>query len=260
MFGPKFYIQIASLLIGIPLQLLLIAALLRGAYRRFPFVFIYAILDFLTTVLEIPPAFDYVRGHHRSSASLPMLYWPTEILMHVVVYAVVMSLIYKATERLGSRRTLRAALIVGAVLIATISFGIHYDPSARVEERYIWVTSWNRDLNFTAAVLDLALWALLISQRSTDRSILMLSGGLGIQFAGDAIGASIQQLAVQNRSRAIGLSGSIFTVATSLVFLYIWWQALRHVNVTGVPKPRPVPPPGAPEASGIPPKQIGGSS
>src|ERR1700757_680075 len=185
----KFIIQVASLLIGIPLQVVLIAGLWRGAYRRFPFFFVYVILDFLTTVLEIPPAIDYALGHRRVTNSLPVLYWPTEILMTVVVYAVVMSLIYKATERLTSRRTLRTGLIVGAILITAVSFAIHYDPSARLDERYIWITPWNRDLNFTAAVLDLALWALLIAQRQTDHRILLLSGGLGIQFAGDAIGS-----------------------------------------------------------------------
>ncbi len=224
----KLVIQVASLLIGIPLQLLLIAALLRGSYRRYPFVFVYVILDFLTTVREIQPSIEYALDRHRAINSLPALYWPTEIAMHVVVYAVVMSLIYKATERLSSRRTLRTALIAGAVLIAGISFAVHYDPSAHVNDRYIWITSWNRDLNFTAAILDLALWALLISQRLTEHRILMLSGGLGIQFAGDAIGASIQQLAVQNRSYAVGMIGSVVTVATYLVFLYIWWQAVRQ--------------------------------
>jgi len=231
----KLIIQLVSLLIGIPLQLLLIAGLVRGAYRRFPFVFVYVIVDFLTTVLEIPPAIDYALGHPRTTNSLPVLYWPTQIIMHVVVYAVVMSLIYKATERLGSRRTVRAGLIVGAVLIAAVSFAVHYDPSVSSADRFIWITSWNRDLNFAAAVLDLALWALLISQRQTEHRILMLSGGLGIQFAGDAIGASIQQLAIQNRSKAIGLIGSVLTVTAYLVFLYIWWQAIRQTDEKGLP-------------------------
>jgi hypothetical protein len=233
----KIIIQIASLLIGIPLQLLVIAALLRGAYRRFPFLFVYAILDFLTTVLLIPPAIDYALGHHRATNSLPMLYWPSQIIMSVVVYSVVMSLIYKATERLHSRRTVRTGLIVGAILIAAVSFAVHYDPSVRLDERFIWITSWNRDLNFTAAVLDLALWALLISQRQTDHRILLLSGGLGIQFAGDAIGSSITQLAIQNHSRPISMVGNVLTVTASLVFLYIWWQALRQTDEDGVTSP-----------------------
>jgi len=99
----------------------------------------------------------------------------------------------------------------------------------------VWITPWNRDLNFTAAVLDLALWALLIAQRQTDHRVLLLSGGLGIQFAGDAIGASIQQLASQNRSKTVGLVGSVLTVIAYLVFLYIWWHALRQVNEDGLP-------------------------
>ena len=50
----RFALQVAGYAVGLPLEVLIIAALLRGGYRRFPFVFIYTVIDFLTTVLEIP--------------------------------------------------------------------------------------------------------------------------------------------------------------------------------------------------------------
>ena len=52
------------------------------------------------------------------------------------------------------------------------------------------MTPWTRDLNFCSAILDLALWALLIAAREKDHRLLLLSGGLGIQFTGEAIGES----------------------------------------------------------------------
>lgn len=217
-------LQVCGWLIGLPLELLIIAALLRGGYRRFPFIFFYTIVDFLATVIEIPSAVDYLRDIQRTAGTLATLYWPAEVIMQVLVYSVVMSLIYHATAGLRSRGMVRASLIAGAILFAGISFLIHYSPSLSAG---LWMTPWTRDLNFCSAILDLALWALLIASREKDYRLLMLSGGLGIQFTGEAIGASVRQLALRTRSRPIARAGSILTMLANLVFLYIWWQALR---------------------------------
>src|ERR1041385_4407593 len=103
----RFALQIAGWAIGLPLELLIIAALLRGGYRRFPFLFLYTIVDFLIAVLEIPPALDYVRGVTITNTPLASLYWADEIVEQVLIYAVVMSLIYGATSHLRSRRVMR---------------------------------------------------------------------------------------------------------------------------------------------------------
>src|SRR5262249_26123766 len=132
------------------------------------------------------------------------------------------------------RRMVRCLLIAGALAVAAISFLVHYRPD--VKSIGEWVTLWNRDLNFTAAVFDLALWALLIAQRHKDHQLLLLSGGLGIQFTGEAIGASIVQFALQNRSKGVSLVGSVVRLSASLVFLYIWWQALRQTNEQNLPR------------------------
>ena len=220
----RFALQVCGWLIGLPLELLIIAALLRGGYRRFPFIFVYTIIDFLTTVAELPSAVGYVRGMPWAAVPLASVYWLDEAILQVLVYAVVMSLIYQATGRLRSRRIVRASLIAGAILFAGISFLIHRNPALNTGS---FMTPWTRDLNLCSSVLDLALWALLIAARGMDRQLLLLSGGLGIQFTGEAIGTSIRQLALSTRSHAMSLTGGVLMLLANLVFLYIWWQALR---------------------------------
>jgi len=220
----SFVIQLCSLAIGIPLQILIIGALLRGGYRRFPFVFAYMLGDFLATVVDLPSAVGYHRGMQWAAFAFPTLYWFSAVVMQVLVYAVVMSLIYQATSNLRSRRIVRLSLIAGAILFAGISYLIHRNPALNTGS---FMTPWTRDLNFCSAILDLALWALLIASREKDHRLLLLSGGLGIQFAGEAIGTSIVQLALRTRSHALSFSGGVVMVLADLLFLYIWWQALR---------------------------------
>jgi len=220
----RFAIQLFGLVVGIPLQLLIIGTLLRGGYRRFPFIFAYIIGDFLTTVVEVPSAVGYDRGMQWAALAFPTVYWLNLVVMQVLVYAVVMSLIYQATGKLRSRRIVRVSLIVGAILFAGISYLIHWNPALNTGS---FMTLWIRDLNFCSSVLDLALWAMLIAAREKDHRLLMLSGGLGIQFTGEAIGESIVQLALHRRSHAISLTGAVIILLADLIVLYIWWQALR---------------------------------
>ena len=220
----RFAIQFCGLAIGVPLQLLIIGALLRGGYRRFPFLFAYVVGDFMTTVVEVPSAVGYYQGRQWAAFAFPAVHWFNVVVMQVLVYAVVMSLIYQATGALRARRIVRASLIAGAMLFAGISFLIHWNPALN---RGSFMTPWIRDLNVCSSVLDLALWALLIAAREKDHRLLLLSGGLGIQFAGEAMGTSILQLALSTRSRAMSLTGGVTMLLAGLVFLYIWWQALR---------------------------------
>jgi hypothetical protein len=224
----RFAIQLCGLVIGLPLQLLIIGTLLRGGYRRFPFLFAYVVGDFMTTVVEVPSAVGYYRGRQWAAFAFPAVHWFNVVVMQVLVYAVVMSLIYQATGALRARRIVRASLIAGAMLFAGISFLIHWNPALN---RGSFMTPWIRDLNFCSSVLDLALWALLIAAREKDHRLLLLSGGLGIQFAGEAMGTSILQLALRTRSRAMSLTGSVVMLLADLVVLYIWWQALRTAPV-----------------------------
>src|SRR5260370_32109849 len=125
-------IQLCSYLVGIPLELLTIAAMLRGGWKRYPFVFAYVVTYFLTTVVEMPSSVAYYYARHLYTPPHPRInetaeiyaawYWRDEAVLQVLLFAVVISLIYYATSKLGPRRIVRLSLIAGAVLFALISF------------------------------------------------------------------------------------------------------------------------------------------
>jgi hypothetical protein len=211
--------QVCAYLFGLPLELMVIAVLMRGEYRRYPFLFLYAVVDFLTTVLEIQPAIAYGSASAEAKYNWAIQFWIYERIMQVLVFLLVISLVYTATKHLRPRRTLLTGIICGTVLVAVISFLAHYNaniPTGR------YMTRITRDLNFCAAILLVGLWTLLISARQKDYKLLMITGGLGIQFAGGAIGQALRDM-----SPAIVMAASDFTVIANLARLYIWWQALR---------------------------------
>jgi hypothetical protein len=231
-------LQYTSWLVGVPLELLIIAALLRGAYRRYPLLLLYATALFLTTAIEVSVNQAYFAGIHFAY-SRATYYWVDEGIREGLMFAVVLSLGYLATERLRSRNLVRIALIAGGIVFAVLSFVVHHQLEHSSDAgRWRWMTLWTRDISFASAVVDLAVWALLLAYRQKDTQLLLLSGGFGIQFTGDAIGESLRYL-----FRRLPLTpGDFIEIATSLTALWIWWQALRPASV-----PRPaaavIPPP-----------------
>ncbi len=212
-------LQVCGWLIGIPLQLLILTALLRGGYRRYPFLFLYILGDFFTTVADIPASWAYIQGVHSTLGSI---WWSGQVVSHLLVYAAVFSLLYRATDRQPGRRSFRIAIGIAAAAFAGGSLAIHVYAGAES-----WHAAWLRDLAFCAAILDLILWTFLIAKRSADNQLLLLSSGLGVQFCGEAIGEALRQLAVHDRSRALSLTGAWVMVISYLLFLFIWWRALR---------------------------------
>lgn len=224
-----FAIQVGALLLWLPLNLLIIAGLLRGEYRRFPILFAYTIVEFLAVAAEIP-AYLAVYTHGSQAFALRVfVYWMDEAIAQVLIYAVVMSLIYRASAKFRQRRLLQSGLIAGALVFAGTSFAVHYSPAATTAG--LWMTPWTRDINFCAALLDLVLWALLIASREKDRRLLLLSGALGIQFTGEAMGQAVRELAVQHHSHPIALLGSTLVVTADILRSYIWWRVFYKSSV-----------------------------
>jgi hypothetical protein len=224
----QFAIQLIFWAIGLPLSLLVIAALLRGGYRLFPVLFVYLVVDFLLTIAGMPTYIAYY-FYHDPAAKIRMAKWFAldEMLLQPLVYAVVVSLIYRATEKAPSRGPVRGILIGAAVLIAGVSFLYHYQPQMPHGD---WMAFWTRDLNLSSAILDLALWGLLLASRVKDSRLLLISGGLGIQFTGETIGESLRSMAIQHQSHTLSFAGSFVTALADWASLYIIWQAVRRTK------------------------------
>jgi hypothetical protein len=80
----------------------------------------------------------------------------------------------------------------------------------------------------------MALWGLLVTSRDRDGRLLLLTGGMGIMFAGEAIGAAIQSLAIPYKSYAIYYAGHLCQVLAAALFLYVWWQTFRKEAATNL--------------------------
>lgn len=212
--------------IGLVLEVLTISALLRGAYKRFPLALAYCVTLFLTTVVEVASYTAASSGARELADKWKYYYWLNDALLQALVFAVVISLIYRAIGGQAHARTVRILLVAGAFVLFAVSFGVHRGPMSDLSG---WMTLISRDLSFAAVVLDLLLWMLLIASRRKDRQLLMLSGALGIQFTGAAIGQSVRQLArgAFGKNFPLAVAGSILVVVSNLVCQYVWWQAFR---------------------------------
>jgi len=225
----RFVLQVCGWAVGIPLEILVLVALLRGGYRRYPVVFFYLIAIFVTTLVDIP-----IRAQSlltRDAAVLrhaARVYWVNEWILQVLIFATVLSLIDLAISVSRWRRVMRSGLAAGALLFAGITFWIQYRPAP--VSFGVWMTPWTRDLSFCAAILDLALWMILIASRKSDRRLLLICGALGMQFTAEAIGAAIANLSMAHTVEALALSGSVLAMAGNLLCLYVWWQTFRGVR------------------------------
>jgi len=212
-------IQIAAYAIGLPLSVMIISAMLRGQWRNYPFVFLYVLGDFVTTILEIEPGLNYDSATLAEKRSFAILFNWDERAMQVLVFLLIISLIHRAASHLKTRNVLVAGSVCGILLFAGITFLVYYDPAVATGK---WMNPWLRNLNFSAAVLDLGLWALLIGARHKDYRLLMVSGALGIQFTAGAIGQAIRYLSHETVQVT-----AYFITGGNLVCLYIFWQAFR---------------------------------
>ena len=211
-------------LVGLPLELLIVATLLRGGYTRYPFVFAYVVADLITTVIEIRPSLGYGSRSEVMIHQFMWIYWIDERVMQILMFLVVISLVYLAAQDRRPSGSGVAVIIAGTLIFTGISFLIHYSPRLYIGQ---WMTPWTRDLNFAGALLDLGLWAKLISQPRKDYRLLMVSGALGIQFTGQAIGQAIRAL---SHSPTVRFLANILLMSMDLIFLYLWYQAFRTEN------------------------------
>jgi hypothetical protein len=221
----NFVIQLVSWCVGLPLTILVIAAMIRGPYRQFPVLFLYVVIGFASTVAAMPLYVSYyLHPDHAMYTRMAQWSFWNDLLLEPLAYAVVISLIYASAAHVRSRRVVLMGTIGGATLIAAVSFLIHFKPGL---EHGVWLALWTRDLNAFSEILALALWGLLLSTRGRDPKLLLVTGGLGIQFTGEAIGDSVRSIAYQRRSHNLAFTGSFITALADLTALYIFWQAFR---------------------------------
>jgi hypothetical protein len=223
------WLQWLIFFVSLALQVLVIDSLRRGAYKGYPFVFVYSLVLIMTTVADGALFAD--AAHFKIWAHS---FYRNEAIRQFLLFTVVMSLMDRATRDRPYRARLRVLLILFAFTAVLVSVHIH-GPA----RNSMWATQLGRDLSFGSVVLTLLLWVTLISSRWKDTQLLMVTGGLGLQFTGEAIGHSMRQLSAPHHFTLLTLAGNLVLAVSHLMRLYVWWQAFRGNRSTQRPKKEP---------------------
>jgi hypothetical protein len=208
-----YYVWFAAGVAGTLLQVLVVSALLRGQWRQFRILFCYCLVLVVTSAVEAEAFLS-----RDFSARTAGLYWIFDSVRQTLLYLMVISLVHRASETSTSRATVQRLLVGGTIVFVMVSLPFTFDANFKT-----WMTVFGRNLGFLAVVLNLMLWAALIRNGRADRRLLMISGGLGIQMAGKAIGHSLRYL-----SESLTTTGNVILVASHLFCMYLWWRAFSE--------------------------------
>lgn len=214
------YLQWFSWAVSLPLQVFLLNSLVRGGFRSFPFLGLYALTLFLWTVGNIA-----AREGGRLPAAWAPLYWVVDVVLGALLYGLVFSLVYRALRSHPRRASWMRILIFAVILVWLAALAL-----TRTDRLNEWMTNFVKFTSFLGALLNMVLWLALVGSRHPDRTLLMISGGYGVQSAGEAISQSLRALSVANRSYPILYTGNLIGALTHCFCLLIWWRAVAREN------------------------------
>lgn len=207
------WVQWNLIVVSIILQVMVIGALLRGAFKKFPFAFVYSVVLLLTTVADAAVFTNFGRMS-------PHMYLWSEAVRQLLLFSTVISFIDLGVEKSPRRESIRRYVVAAALLFVVTSVALHLEEVNRL-------TQIGRDIGVGSVVVNLLLWMLLIAGAKRNHQLLLLTGGLGLQFTGQAIGQSLRQLATPDRNYTLLYAGNLILVISHLIRLYIWWEVFR---------------------------------
>lgn len=145
------------------------------------------------------------------------VYWASDLARYVFASALVITLILRALAGSTQYRWAGRWLIAGTLLIVLALVAIHWD-----DRLTRMMTNVVRNFSFVAMLMNLLLWVLLLKKRTSDRTLLLVTSGLGIQMAGEAIGHSLRLM-----HSSTELAGNLVLSIAHLCCLWIWFAAFR---------------------------------
>lgn len=217
-------------IVDVALQFVLIFLLLRGPFRKYLVFSIYAIAFLVTTLVEIVLT-------HQANASTPAaralfrkIYWSDEVLTDFLLFLTVTSLIYLALQNSPLRGKMGRLLTGVVVIVLVMPFLLFHAPFFTDAHRWTpawgaWFNSTSQILNFGAAIMNLALWSALLTSKHRDRQLTIVSIGLGIAVAGQAIGFGVRHLMAD--SSAMRQIPDAFMSLTHVISVFVWCWAFR---------------------------------
>jgi len=220
-----FWISLA--IVSTLLQLLLIWRIQRGMwYRSYRLLSFYVVLVFLADVTLWASAFG-AGGLPGSRRTYALYYWTGESVRQFLIFLLMLSLIRRALEGVAGASRWNWILPLLSVIGVSLTFLIA--PHGRSLAFYMTVLS--RNLSFCTALLNLALWSAILRGRKRAVQLLLVSGGIGIQTTGQAIGHSLRSI-----SPSTTAPGNLLIVLGHILCLAVWSYAFRSRAVETRPE------------------------
>lgn len=205
-------------ILAFALQVFALQAALQRGGKRYRLLVLYLVSLLLGTVVNLS-LLQLSQG--RWSIASRQYFWAMEFVQHLLVFSAIIGFTYQRMIESARARRLARWLILGAIGGVFLSLWIHYD--ARLN---LWMTSVNRNLSFVAMLLNFVLWTTLLKDPDRNSRMLMISGGLGVQLAGEALGHGLRLLS--SVARPLLQLGNWIFVLTYFISLFLIYRAFHH--------------------------------
>ncbi|MCL4795144.1 MAG: hypothetical protein KJZ84_21885 [Bryobacteraceae bacterium] len=197
------------------LYVLVLHRLVRFYLTEYPLSLCFILLLLFSGVVQV--MFRYNVIHSFWDYTYTEFYWASDLVKYALVSTLVIALILRALAGSGRYRWVRRWLIAGTVLTLLALVLIHQD-----DRLTRWMTNVMRNFSFVMMLMNLLLWTLLVKKRTSDRTLLLVTAGLGLQMAGEAMGHSLRLM-----NQATLLLGNLISVLSHLCFLWVWYLAFQ---------------------------------
>ncbi len=212
------------LIVGVVLQCMVVSAMLRGPFKRYPFVFAYLVFSVLSTVVQFSSHYYFGGG----SREFKTIYWTADLLATFLILMIIFHLIRTAMEGHPSRNAVYVGLLVGAVSVAAVSVALSRS-HGRAFTLGKWMTMMSRDYYFSAVLLTAILWFMLMRTNNQNKQLYLITSGLGLLLSGAAIAHALRV------TNTMVFLANWFLVCTYLLNLYIWYTAFKKFSSEPVP-------------------------
>jgi hypothetical protein len=202
---------------AILLYVLILDRLFRHHLRTYSILFINLLVLLFTVVID--SAYFFGQEAVGYSETARTVYFINDLLRQAMVYILVISLILRAVEGSARFQWVGRWLVLAAFLLAAGSFLVHWDT-----DRFVaMMTNVIRNVSLVAMLMNLLLWVLLVRKRTSDRTLLLVTTGLGLQMAGEAMGQSLRLI-----NAAAAAWGNVVLILAHLLCLAVWYSAFKR--------------------------------
>jgi hypothetical protein len=159
------------------------------------------------------------------SSAYHWLFWVDNVMMVLLLFLVVIAFAYQALEGSPLRPKARKAFAIIFVTALVLPFTMLHDGHSKQYGYFtnLWFNHVIQIWNFGAAIMNLVLWAALLSNRRRDPNLVTMSIGVGLATASVAIGRGVREWFPESHRWPV----DTFMIVAHIAGLLVWCWAFR---------------------------------